>query len=232
MGKEKFHIYIAKFYKDRILKEDTPNLNWLIPLQVGSELTNDRVADLQDNVGNNISIKNPNYCELTALYWIWKNVLGEDGYYGLYHYRRWLNIDEKDMDNIIENNVDVILPYPTLHEPDIREHHRRYIKESDWEATLITLKEISPDYFKVYNEIFSQEYFYNYNILVAKAKVLEDYCNWLFPILERVEELSKPKSINRNDRYIGYIAENLLTLYFMYNKNQLNIVHTGRKMII
>lgn len=28
--------------------------------------------DFHDNTGDNISSKNKNYCELTALYWLWK----------------------------------------------------------------------------------------------------------------------------------------------------------------
>lgn len=42
---------------------------------------------IPDNTGDNISAKNPNYCELTALYWVWKNLDCE--YIGLCHYRRY-----------------------------------------------------------------------------------------------------------------------------------------------
>ena len=48
----------------------------------------------------------------------------------------------------------------------------------------------------------------------------------------RVEELTDGK--NRSDRYIGYMAETLETLYFMKNADKfggkLNIVHTGCKL--
>lgn len=127
--------------------------------------------------------------------------------------------------------MDVVLPFPTMHEPDIREHHKRYVKDSDWQAMLQALRELQPDYADAYEEIFSQQYLYNYNMLVAKKQVLADYCAWLFPILERVEELSVPKGSERADRYIGYLGENLLTLYFMYHRRDLNIVHTGRLML-
>lgn len=233
---EKLCVFMAKFYKDKLLENPKDKPAWLIPVQAGAALTDERVAELLDNSGKNISRKNPNYCELTVLYWMWKNCLtsknGEDfRYYGLFHYRRWLDVRDEDIRHIVEEDIDVILPYPTIHEPDIKEHHMRYIKETDWEAVLQALKELSPEYYAVYDAIFSQEYLYNYNILIAKTEVLEAYCKWLFPILERTEELSVPKGSARADRYIGYIGENLLTLYFMYHRKNLNIVHTGRTML-
>lgn len=229
------NVYQAKFYKDRPLKNSYDLADWMIPIQVGAALTDVRVTDVCDNQGDNISEKNVNYCELTALYWMWKNKLIEAGnsedYYGLFHYRRILDISEEDIRRIAANDIDIVVSYPTLHEPDIVEHHARYIPEGDWEAMLAALEELYPDYREAYNTIFSQEYMYNYNMMVAKKSVLKDYCDWLFPILERTEELSTPKGWERKDRYIGYLGENLMTLYFFYNKDKYNIAHTGRIML-
>ena len=100
--------------------------------------------------------------------------------------------------------MDVILPYP-----NIGEHHKRYLRESDWDAMVQALKEVSPEYYERFEEIFQEQYFYNYNMLIAKEQVFKDYCNWLFPILKRTEELSVPKGSERADRYIGYMGENL-----------------------
>lgn len=230
-------VYMAKFYKDKPLLNEIVLPEWVIPIQAGASLTTERVARVLDCEGENISYKNVNYCELTVLYWIWKNCLAgsitqQKKYYGLFHYRRWLDIRDKDLRNLNNKNVDVVLPYPTVHEPDIKEHHARYISECDWNAVLQALEELSPEYYAAYDSIFSQEYLYNYNILIAKAEVLEKYCAWLFPILERVEVLSRPKGRDRADRYIGYIGENLLTLYFMFHKRELKIVCTGRVMLL
>lgn len=226
-------VFEAQFYKDEILHNRYIAPIWVNALQVGADIAPQFTAKYIDNSGQNISFKNPNYCELTGLYWIWKNQLpkAEADYYGLFHYRRILDISDDDILRLKGNDVDVILPYPTIHEPDIKEHHTRYVQESDWKAMLQALQELEPEYAEAYHEIFAQEYMYNYNILVAKREVLEDYCAWLFPILERTEELSVPKGSERADRYIGYLGENLLTLYFMYNRNELKIVHTGRIML-
>ncbi len=228
-------VYMARSLKDKPLQKEYETPDWIVPIQVGADLANAQIANCCDNTGDNISVKNANYCELTALYWIWKQEFESNenstAYYGLVQYRRILDIKREDFKRIQEKEVDVILPFPMLYAPDIREHHTRYVKDSDWNAMLQALKELQPAYAAAYEEIFSQQYFYNYNMLIARKEVLRTYCQWLFPILERTEELSIPKGRERADRYIGYLGESLLTLYFLYHKNNLNIVHTGRLML-
>ncbi|MCI8951563.1 MAG: DUF4422 domain-containing protein, partial [Lachnospiraceae bacterium] len=46
---------------------------WIVPIQVGVELTDSvNWRGMRDNLGDNISEKNGNYSECTALYWMWK----------------------------------------------------------------------------------------------------------------------------------------------------------------
>ena len=44
-----------------------------LPVHVGRE-GKDALPYQPDNTGDNISAKNPSYCELTGLYWAWKNL--------------------------------------------------------------------------------------------------------------------------------------------------------------
>ena len=57
-----------------------------LPIHVGKEGKAD-IGFQGDNTGDNISSKNSHYCELTAMYWAWKNL--EADFVGLVHYRRY-----------------------------------------------------------------------------------------------------------------------------------------------
>lgn len=71
------------------------------PIQVGKALHPELDLGFQlDNEGDNISYRNSSWCELTALYWGWKNIK-DVKYLGLNHYRRYFkgingdNIEDK-----------------------------------------------------------------------------------------------------------------------------------------
>lgn len=233
-------IYMAKSHKDRPLKNAALLPDYVFPIQAGAANTDLRIADIEDNKGENISEKNVNYSELTALYWIWKNKLSapalsdaEDGqYFGLSQYRRMLVFSEDDLLRLPDNDVDVVLPYPMPYEPNIHAHHERYLKEVDWSALLTALKELQPEYADYFPQVLEQQYLYNYNVILARKSVLREYCEWLFPILERTEEMSEPRGCDRADRYIGYMGETLETLYFIKNADRLNVVHTECKLFV
>ena len=176
-------------------------------------------------MGENISKRNGNYSELSSMYWIGKH--GEAEYLGLFHYRRLLELSEEDLYRLSENKVDVVLAYPAVYYPNIMAHHQYYLNEGDWNAMKQALEELEPEYAAAMPEIFREKYFYNHNILIARKEIFKNYCNWLFPILERTEELSVPKGKDRADRYIGYLGENKTTHYLIYHQREQNIVYTG-----
>jgi len=69
------------------------------PIQVGAENANYTINSkyYKDNDAiENISQKNPNYCELTALFWMWKSLTNEP-IVGLNHYRRYFNFLNKSI---------------------------------------------------------------------------------------------------------------------------------------
>lgn len=228
-------VYAASFYKDKPLANPPQLPSYVKKLHLGCEgADRDGIeikgqASFYDHTGDNISAKNPNRCEMTAHYWVWKNRLHtEDEYVGICHYRRTLDLSEEDLRKIKANDVDIVLPYPMIHYPDSRVHHTWYVAEKDWELMRRVVGELYPDYGKKFDEVFGAPEFYNYNMLLAKKQVFADYCAWLYPILDRIEELSEPRGDDRRDRYTAYMSESLETLYFMTNRENLKIYHTGR----
>lgn len=101
-------------------KAEMPEDSMYLPVHVGRVLYPDREFGYQsDAEGDNISIKNPYYCELTALYWAWKNLKAD--YVGLAHYRRhfslktvhrggWNSVLTGKQAEILCRKHDIILP--------------------------------------------------------------------------------------------------------------------------
>ena len=81
-------------------KYKMPSDKMFLPLHVGAEGKGD-LGYTKDNIGDNISEKNPKFCELTGLYWAWRNLNSE--YIGLAHYRRHFSLKRKSKDKF--NNI-------------------------------------------------------------------------------------------------------------------------------
>ncbi|NMN00823.1 glycosyl transferase, family 8 [Bifidobacterium sp. DSM 109958] len=91
---------------------DMPRSRILQPVQVGGGLKdpNSRFRTaFHDDDGENISVKNPMYCELTTQYWAWKNV--DADYYGFCHYRRYFDFsatehEENPYGEVMDDYID------------------------------------------------------------------------------------------------------------------------------
>ena len=227
-------VFQAKCHVDKPLTTSIVMPDYIVPIQAGTVFADKKIAAVQDNVGDNISHKNRNYCELTASYYAWKNSKAD--YKGLCHYRRIFDITEEQMQRLLgmEDKWDVILPYPSIHYPDISTQHVRYIGKEDWKAMMQALEEKAPEYYRAYLEAVAngEQQFLNYNMLIAKKKIFDDYCNFLFEVLARTEELTIPKGENRADRFAGYMGENLTTIYFLKNREHLKILYAGKKWLV
>jgi hypothetical protein len=70
-----------------------PPVDFVVPIQAGRQLATQQLPMAGDDTGEHISALNPAFCELTALYWIWKNMhFDNNSYWGLCHYRRYFSI--------------------------------------------------------------------------------------------------------------------------------------------
>jgi hypothetical protein len=75
-----------------------PTANWVIPIHAGKANSSNQLPFIGDDTGDNISSLNKNFCELTALYWIWKNAdRSSCDVWGLCHYRRYFMQDKQGL---------------------------------------------------------------------------------------------------------------------------------------
>ncbi len=209
---------MAHSIADRVLKEKAVNHSFEIPIQVGAALTNQRIAVVTDSQGDNISKKNKKYCELTALYWIWKNDTAK--YVGLSHYRRRFEISEQMAAWLPESDIDVILTVPVLNISGVRQQYCMDHIASDWDIMMELLGYLHPNYLNTANKVQKGNYYYAYNMLIARKEILNQYCEWLFPILLCCEDKIGERQDAYQGRYLGFLAERLMTIFFEHHKGE------------
>lgn len=224
-------IYMAKSIYDKPLQTQYRCPQYEKTIQAGALLTEERLSEdgLTDCVGYNISEKNRQYCELTVLYWIWKNA--KEDIVGLTHYRRHFILPDRWEDIMISNKIDVILPVPTCVYPNIEDNYKERHDPSDWDYLMEYLKENNPDDYSVSKQLFSGSLYLPCNMFIMRREILDDLCRWLFPILDAVTANGGEKQDSYLNRYPGFISERLITLYFYRNRNKCCIVYADRNFI-
>ncbi len=210
------HIYIVHSIADKTLKEQIPIQSFEIPIQVGAALTDKKLFSVNDSKGENISEKNPQYCELTALYWIWKHDTAK--YVGLSHYRRRFEIDQKMAEQVVHSDIDIITTTPVLNFAGVKQQYCNDHGEKDWDIMMDAVKEIHPEYVDAALKVQNGIYYYAYNMFIARREILNNYCEWLFPVLLYCENKIGSKTDRYQNRYIGFLSERLFTIYMAYNK--------------
>lgn len=225
-------IYIATHKKFNV-----PNLNGYCALQVGAE-GKEKYGYLRDNIGNHISGKNANYCELTGLYWIWKNT--DDSYKGLVHYRRYFgrnNLSNKISDicsyeyllNCLKS-VDIVLPYVEYFKQNAKEEILLHCcTEEIFDKLRQIIETKYPDYIETYDRYFNENKASLFNMLFCKREIFDAYCEWLFSILFVLEKQVDLAKLNTyQQRLYGFLSERLLNVWVIKNKlvvKHLPVIH-------
>lgn len=198
-------------------KYDIPDKEYLLPVYVGSALTNYNLTYQRDDVGNNISIKNKTYCELTALYWAYKNLQAD--YIGLCHYRRYFNIDNVDI-----SKYDVILPKKRHYYIEtVYEQFKHAHGSLGLDVAREVIEQYYPDYLDSFDLQIRKKSLHIYNMFIMKYEVFIEYCEFLFGVLSKIED-----RIGDVDRLYGYIGERLLDVYLTNNNyrfKEVNIIN-------
>lgn len=217
-------IYVATSHLDGMKASDKNG--FFIPIQVGAALTGIRKGCIADNSGNSISMENANYCECTGLYWIWKNTNGQD-YVGLNHYRRRLTISEEDYNALYVNNIDIVLALPQYGSMSVKDFFAgRLITNKDWNLMLKYVLEYDNAYMDTISKYKTSNIYFSCNLLLARRKWFDKYCEFAFGVAEKIDLYYKSKKISRCDRYMGYIFENLLSIFVMRYYSEMNVVCT------
>ncbi len=214
--KSELHVYVVHSIADRVLKEEGKLHSFEIPIQVGAALTDIEMFSVRDCVGDNISDKNPQYCELTALYWIWKHDKAK--YAGLSHYRRRFDITEEQAQKLLNSDIDIVTTVPVLNFAGVRQQYCCDHEEKDWDIMIEAIKNIHPGYISEADKVQNGAYYYAYNMFIMRREILDEYCKWLFSILFYCEEKIGVKTDSYQNRYIGFLAERLLTIYLSHNR--------------
>lgn len=204
------------------------NSNLYKTIQVGKINTDLCFSTITDDTGDNIAEKNSNYCELTAFYWLWKN-LHDINYIGICHYRRYftnnyylkfpiLFVNKKQIGNIMKN-YDVILPKQTKLSMTVREYYS-YCDglDKDLETTKDIIKVKYPQYIREYDSVLNANTASYCNMLITSKELFDEYCTWLFDILFKVESKTNMDGYTKAQcRVFGYISEILLNVWVLHN---------------
>lgn len=230
---------------------NVPNIPLLFPMQVGAAVSDSRFSNfLHDDNGDNISVKNPSYCELTAQYWAWKNAEAE--YYGFFHYRRYLypnknvkspyqierELTSKKLNELgygafeeLIKEYDIIASIGENMYVSVREHYKNapfhHIKDLKL-AECILLKHY-PEMTEALETYMSGTVCYFGNIYIMRRNIFQDYCAWLFPILEEFDRQTDMSGYSPQERRVdGYLAERLFGVYLTFRRSELKVLELPR----
>ena len=240
---DKIKIIVATHKKYRM-----PDDSMYLPLHVGAQGKtgpDGKPLDLgycKDNTGDNISELNPGFCELTGLYWAWKNLKAD--YIGLVHYRRHFSIKYtcRKFDGILKYSE--IRPYLGKIKVFVPQKRRYFIEtlyshyghthySSQLDETRKIISEFYPEYLKSYDKVLHHTYGYMFNMMIMQKDLLNEYCTWLFDILFKLKERIKmPKLSAFQSRYFGRISEIIFNVWMDYQlsrghikKNEVKELH-------
>lgn len=227
--RERIELYAAVSHADKQRRIEVRK-NGVIPLQVGAALTGMRLGCQTDDTGENISAENRNFCEITGLYWIWKNTAGQT-YAGLIHYRRRLRWDETSVRYMIDRELDAVIILPQFSPQPVNEYFLRFICRHDWQF----MKEAVLRYDNTYVDIFERyeqgHFFIPCNMAVFKRSWFDQYCEFAFAVAAEVDNRYKKMQVVRQDRYMGYLFENLLSLFLIRYHREMKVAYSDMEFI-
>lgn len=209
----KITIYIAAHKKFTV-----PEQKIYLPIHVGHACANTDFGYQGDDSGDNISIRNSYYGELTGLYWIWKNDKCSD-YIGLCHYRRYfVDADQRILTEQqfakCFTQYDIIAAVSNTGDKNFYESYKEAHYIRDLDVTEEVLLEKYPEYEAAYQKVIYGKHGYAANLFVTSRQLFMEYAQWLFSILFEVEKrIDVELYDDYHKRVFGFLAEQLLGVW-------------------
>lgn len=227
-------VYVVKSPFDRSLQQEYSLASYEKEIYAGAVFAENNSKFLpkkvlRDDIGDNISDKNKQFCELTALYWIWKHA--REDIIGLVHYRRHFLFPADWKKRMLDNQVDVILPVPLYVAPSIEENFKSRHDPSDWDFMMWYLKNNFLEDYLAACVFFKGNLYSPCNMFVMKREVLDSLCTWLFPVLFKVAGHGGIKNNSYLNRYPGFISERLISLFFEINREKFKVVYADKNFL-
>lgn len=226
-----------------------PNDAYLLPMHVGAALHDydlpfQRDDQLAGKSCDNISAKNATYCELTALYWMWKNLrefAPDVRYVGLCHYRRYFMFDRSiRMRNRVVFEEDAVLGYAVdavaltdllakydaitlrpLHYPysNFVHYANRHLGD-DMRKLIGVVHDSCPDADEaMFQTLMLSNTLAPCNMFVMSWEHCAEYCTWLFALLAEIEERIDLAAYSPYQRRIfGFLAERLMNVWLTWRE--------------
>lgn len=217
---------------------------------------------IRDNTGINISAKNKNYAELAGHYWVWKNFLPstESEYIGFCHYRRFLDFNLTPMENVpfkpIEKSdfkkkfktyteevilncikdYDIILPHKIYLKAMLYSQYLKWHPEKDMNIALNIIRDNYPQYIETAKLVMSSSQMYSCINFIMKKELLEEYFEWIFNILFKLEAMTDWSTYNDyfSRRTPAYITERFINIWLEHiiKERNLKVLNTSSFQII
>lgn len=193
-----------------------PSDSMYLPVQVGAKGKGSIPGFQRDDSGDSLSEKNPRYCELTALYWMWKNFDAE--YIGLAHYRRHFRgsgdrgvFSSDDAANSLKR-APVVLPSKRHYFiENVESHYAHTFDQAHIDIVRQVLSERSPDVLPFFNQHMKSRSAHIWNMAIMRKDILSEWCEWVFPILQEIENgIDFSEMSPFEERVIGRLSERLL----------------------
>lgn len=201
-----------------------------LPVHVGAQGKMDAAGQpldlgfVKDNTGDNISSLNPSFCELTGMYWAWKNL--DSAYLGLAHYRRHFSLGKRGrdpFDSILrKDELEPLLSHYSVIVPKKRKYyietlyshyaHTHYAEQLD--KTYQIIGQLYPEYLNAYDRVVNRTYGHMFNMMIMRRDLFGEYCQWLFDILFALkEQLNMPELSFFQGRFYGRISEIIFNVW-------------------